>query len=659
MHERINELRTILNRYNYEYHVLDAPSISDEEYDLLFRELVELETQFPQFDDPNSITKKVGSTVLSVFEKVEHQNPLYSLANAFDAEDLWQFDQRIRKEFPNIDYLVELKIDGLAMAITYQQGQFVQAVTRGDGVVGENVTENVRTISSLPLVLKQPVDLQLRGEVFMSKASFEQVNHQRIKNNEPIFANPRNAAAGSIRQLDSKIAATRKLDGFWYQLVAPETFNLTTQEAVLKQLTDWGFKVNDQYWHCKNMQEVLDLITDLSEKRQDFPYDIDGLVIKVNDLSQQQELGFTARSPRFAIAYKFPAMMAQTTVLDIHLTVGRTGRITPNATLEPVSLGGSIISAATLHNEDYIASKDIRVGDRVFIRKAGDIIPEVVSVIEAYRPQDSQPYEFGLNCPICQQPLVREQGEADHYCINNECPARVVEAIAHFASRDAMNIEGLGIARVRQLHQAGFLHRVEDIYQLKAHAEEIQNLEKMGPKSTEKLLSAIEASKQRPFSKLLFGLGIRHVGAKVASTLADHFQSIDALQQASFEALLEVEEIGVIIAQSIVDFFEVEANGELIEKLRESNLTLIQEQESIETGYFTDKTVVLTGTLASMSRQEAGEWLKKQGAKVTSSVSKKTDLVVAGDSAGSKLTKAQELGILVLTEEEFRKKMGL
>ncbi|HHX07519.1 MAG TPA: NAD-dependent DNA ligase LigA, partial [Erysipelothrix sp.] len=315
MHERINELRTILNRYNYEYHVLDAPSISDEEYDLLFQELVELETQFPQFDDPNSITKKVGSTVLSVFEKVEHQNPLYSLANAFDAEDLWQFDQRIRKEFPNIDYLVELKIDGLAMAITYQQGQFVQAVTRGDGVVGENVTENVRTISSLPLVLKQPVDLQLRGEVFMSKASFEWVNNQRIKNDEPIFANPRNAAAGSIRQLDSKIAATRKLDGFWYQLVAPEAFNLATQEAVLKQLSDWGFKVNDQYWHCQNMQEVLELIENLSEKRQDFPYDIDGLVIKVNDLSQQQELGFTARSPRFAIAYKFPAMMAQTTVL--------------------------------------------------------------------------------------------------------------------------------------------------------------------------------------------------------------------------------------------------------------------------------------------------------------------------------------------------------
>lgn len=659
MHERINELRTILNRYNYEYHVLDAPSISDEEYDLLFQELVELETQFPQFDDPNSITKKVGSTVLSVFEKVEHQNPLYSLANAFDAEDLWQFDQRIRKEFPNIDYLVELKIDGLAMAITYQQGQFVQAVTRGDGVVGENVTENVRTISSLPLVLKQPVDLQLRGEVFMSKASFEWVNNQRIKNDEPIFANPRNAAAGSIRQLDSKIAATRKLDGFWYQLVAPEAFNLATQEAVLKQLSDWGFKVNDQYWHCQNMQEVLELIENLSEKRQDFPYDIDGLVIKVNDLSQQQELGFTARSPRFAIAYKFPAMMAQTTVLDIHLTVGRTGRITPNATLEPVSLGGSIISAATLHNEDYIASKDIRVGDRVFIRKAGDIIPEVVSVIEAYRPNESQPYEFGITCPICHQPLVREQGEADHYCVNNECPARVVEAIAHFASRDAMNIEGLGIARVRQLHQAGFLTRVEDIYQLKAYSNEIQNLEKMGPKSTEKLLVAIEASKQRPFSKLLFGLGIRHVGAKVASTLADHFQSIDALQQASYERLLEVEEIGVIIAQSIVDFFEVQANVELIEKLRESNLTLIQEQETIETGYFTNKTVVLTGSLASMSRQDAGEWLKKQGAKVTSSVSKKTDLVVAGDSAGSKLTKAQELGILVLTEEEFRKKMGL
>ena len=659
MHKRIEELRSILNRYNYEYHVLDAPSISDEQYDLLFNELLQLEDQYPEYDDPNSITKKVGSTALSVFEKVEHTTPMYSLANAFSFDDLRQFDRRIRKEFDQVDYIVELKIDGLAMAVDYVGGRFVQAVTRGDGIIGEKVTENTRTINSLPLVLNEPVDLQLRGEVYMPKQTFEKVNKERIENQEAQFANPRNAAAGSIRQLDSKIAAKRGLDAFWYQLVNAQDYGLPSQSAVLKQLSTWGFKVNPQYWHCSTIEEVIKLCEQMNEQRDQFPFDIDGMVVKVNDFSIQQELGFTARSPRFSIAYKFPAMQAQTTVLDIHLTVGRTGRITPNAKLEPVSLGGSIISAATLHNEDYIASKDIRIGDRVFIRKAGDIIPEVVAVIEGYRSSSSTPYQFDRTCPRCNQPLVREPGEADHYCINNECPARVVEAMAHFASRDAMNIEGLGIARISQFHEAGLVNRVEDIYTLKEHRKMIEQMDKMGVKSTEKLLMAIESSKTQPLSKLLFGLGIRHVGAKVASVLATHFKSMEALQQSTIEQLLQVDEVGMIIAQSIIDFFDIEANQELIERLGQHGLTLTQQSQAIETGYFTNKTVVLTGSLQTMTRDEASLWLSQQGAKITSSVSKNTDVVIAGEKAGSKLTKAQELGISVLSEAEFREKMNL
>ncbi len=657
MREKIEQLRKQLNQYNYEYHVLDAPTISDAEYDILYHQLLALEQQYPQYDDPNSITKKVGSPVLSAFEKVVHKANMYSLANAFTQQDLLDFDQRIRQQFPKVDYVVELKIDGLAMAIEYENGRFVSGVTRGDGQVGENVTENIRTIASLPLVLQEPLNLQVRGEVFMSKAVFQRVNKQRIAQGEPAFANPRNAAAGSVRQLDSRIAASRKLDGFWYQLVNPERYQLKTQSEVLEQLKLWGFKVNPHYWQLETMEEIIDLIETLSNQRDSYDFDIDGLVIKVNSFEIQEQLGFTARSPRFATAYKFPAMLAQTTVLDIHLTVGRTGRITPNAKLEPVFLGGSTISAATLHNEDYISSRDIRVGDKVFIRKAGDIIPEVVSVLLPDRPADSQVYLFEKNCPVCQQPIVREPGEADHYCLNNECPARVVEAIAHFASRDAMNIEGLGIARVRQLHHANLLNKVEDVYRLYEFKKQIINLEKMGVRSTEKLLAAIEASKANPLSKLLFGLGIRHVGSKVARILAEHFQSIDRLQQASVEQLLEVDEVGEVIARSIVDFFAIESNRELIDNLKAYNLTTTQSKEEVETGFFTGKTVVLTGTLQQMGRNEARELLIKQGATVTGSVSKKTDLVIAGESAGSKLDRAQELGIQVLDEAEFLEKL--
>lgn len=658
MREKIEALRKQLNRYNYEYHVLDAPSISDAQYDALYHELVALEQQYPEYDDPNSITKKVGSPVLSSFEKVTLKASMYSLANAFSAQDLLDFDQRIRQDFPQVDYVVELKIDGLAMAIEYQQGQFILGATRGDGQEGENVTDNVKTIASLPLVLEKPLDIQLRGEVFMSKTTFERVNQQRLKQNEVAFANPRNAAAGSIRQLDSKIAASRKLDGFWYQLVDPQNYQLTTQIEVLQQLKAWGFKVNPHYWHMTSMQDVLTLIDELTQKRESYDFDIDGLVIKVNRFDIQQDLGFTARSPRFAIAYKFPAMLAKTKVLDIHLTVGRTGRITPNARLEPVFLGGSTISAATLHNQDYISSRDIRIGDEVFIRKAGDIIPEVVSVILESRPHDSIAYEFEKNCPVCHQEIVREISEADHYCLNNECPARVVEAIAHFASRDAMNIEGLGIARVRQFHQANMLSKVEDIYRLQVVQDTLESLDKMGKKSTQKLLEAIEKSKSNPLSKLLFGLGIRHVGAKVAHLLASKFQSLDRLQTATLEELMNTEEIGEVIARSLLDFFRNPANQELIHQLKELGLTTTQTSSRLEEGFFTGKTVVLTGTLQQMDRNQASALLQAQGAQVTGSVSKKTDIVIAGEQAGSKLDKARQLGIEVFSEAQFLEKLS-
>lgn len=652
--DRIKALRDKLNQANYDYHVLDQPKISDREYDLDMKELLELETKYPEYFDPNSPTQKVGGPISSKFSKVTHKTPLYSLSNAFNEEDLRAFDRSVGA----VDYVVELKIDGLAMAIEYQNGQFVQAVTRGNGLIGEDVSTNVRTIRSLPLTLKEPVDLQLRGEVYMPRTAFLKLNEQRQENNEMLFANCRNAAAGSIRQLDSRITATRSLDAFWYTIVDPLSLGINSQWEALQKLKEWGFKVNQYVYHCQSIDEVIEKIKELDEIRMNLDFDIDGVVVKVNSFEKQEELGYTIKAPRFVIAYKFPAEIAVSKVLDIHLTVGRTGRITPNAKLTPVSLGGSIVSAATLHNEDYIKDKDIRVNDTVSLHKAGEIIPEIIESLPEFRDEDSVPYDFPKQCPVCESDLVRDPDVADTYCINSECPARIIESITHFASRNAMNIEGLGEARVRQMNEAGLLSTVEDIYLLKNHYEKLLTLEKFGEKSVSNLLSAIEQSKTNELSQVLFGLGILHVGNKAATSLAKHFKDIQAIAEASLDDLTQVDDIGQITAQSIFDYFNNESNLNLIESFRELGVNLSQSvSESLESS-LSGKHVVLTGSLSKMTRAEATQILESHQAILTSSVSKKTDLVIAGESAGSKLTRALELEIDVWDEDRFYQEVG-
>lgn len=652
--DRIKALREKLNQANYDYHVLDQPKISDREYDLDMKELIELEGQYPEAFDPNSPTQKVGGEISSKFQKVIHKHQMYSLGNAFNADDLRAFDKRVNSP----DYVVELKIDGMAMAIEYREGQFVQAVTRGSGLEGEDVSMNVKTIRSLPLKLKEPVSVELRGEVFMPVSSFLKLNEQRANNDEEVFANCRNAAAGSIRQLDSKIAASRNLDAFWYTIVNPLDLNIETQWEALNQLKEWGFKVNKHIYHCKDIEEVIKKIEELDKIRFNLDFDIDGVVVKVNSFRSQQELGYTSKAPRFAIAYKFPAEIAVSKVLDIHLTVGRTGRITPNAKLTPVSLGGSIVSAATLHNEDYIKQKDIRVNDTVSLRKAGEIIPEIIESLPEHRDENSQVYEFPSTCPVCDSELFRDPDAADTYCINSECPARIVESIAHFASRDAMNIEGLGIARVRQLNEAQILLSVEDIYRLENHRDVMMTLEKFGQKSIDKLIDAINHSKGNELHQVLFGLGILHVGNKAAQSLAKHFKTMDNLMNSTVDDYLNVDDIGKITAQSLSDYFQVDKNRELIQSFKELGVNLAQSSIETKESSLTNKRVVLTGTLSKMSRSEATELLELHQAKLTSSVSKNTDLVIAGESAGSKLNKAIELSIEVWDEDRFYREVN-
>lgn len=647
--DRIKYLREKLNQANYDYHVLDQPTISDREYDLDMNELIQLERENPEYFDANSPTQRVGGEISSKFSKVTHKNQLYSLSNAFNEDDLRAFDKRVG----SVDYVVELKIDGLAMAVEYENGQFIQAVTRGDGTVGEDVSTNVRTIRSLPLSLKEAVDVQLRGEVFIPRSSFLKLNEQRQENNEVVFANARNAAAGSIRQLDSKITASRSLDAFWYTIVNPLSLGITSQWEAINQLKKWGFKVNQYIYHCDTIDEVISRIQELDTIRFDLDFDIDGVVVKVNSFEKQEELGTTVKAPRFAIAYKFPAEIAVSKVLDIHLTVGRTGRITPNAKLTPVSLGGSIVSAATLHNEDYIKTKDIRVNDTVTLHKAGEIIPEIIESLKEHRDESSVVYDFPKHCPVCESELVRDPEAADTYCINSECPARIIESISHFASRDAMNIEGLGVARVKQLNEANLLLTVEDIYELKNHRDEMMTLEKFGTKSIDNLVEAIEASKSNELNQVLFGLGILHVGSKAASSLAKHFIRIENLMNASEADLLEVDDIGKITAQSVFDYFNNENNQQLIKSLNEKGLNLSQSVSETKVSLLSNKRVVLTGTLSRMSRNEAKELLELHQAKLSSSVSKNTDLVIAGENAGSKLVKAQELSIEVWDEDRF------
>ena len=656
--QRILELRSILDRLAYEYYVLDQPSMSDQEYDRYYQELVALEDEFPQYRDPNSITQRVGGVVLDAFTKVEHKRTMLSLGNAFNLEDLHAFDERVREVVPNARYVVELKIDGLAMSLIYRDGRFVQALTRGDGVVGEDVTHNVKTIPSIPMHIPLHGEVEVRGEVYMPNASFQMLNEEREKNGEELFANPRNAAAGSIRQLDSSVAAKRKLDAFWYYFVNAQEYDIHSHEEALQKMSEMHLRVNPLRKVCERIDEVWQFIEEITEQRNDLPYAIDGMVIKVDDLDAQNRLGSTVKVPRWAIAYKFPAEEVITKLLDIVVTVGRTGRITPSAVLEPVRVAGTTVSAAQLHNEDMIKEKDIRIHDDVVVRKAGDIIPEVVRPLLERRNDTQAVYHFPTHCPICGSELVRFPEEAAHYCINQDCPARVVESMIHFASRDAMDIDTLGDKKVEFFHKQGFLNTIEDIYCLKEHRHELIDLEGFKEKSVDKLLDAIEDSKQNPLEDLIYGLGIRQVGKKAARVLAKHFLSMDALMAANEEELVAIKDIGQITAESITAFFHEPKNMELIAHLKGYGLRMDTEAEQIQESSFSGKTIVLTGTLTQMTRNDAKALLESLGANVSGSVSKKTDLVIYGEAAGSKLTKANSLGVMTMDEDTFMKEVN-
>lgn len=650
---RILFLRKELEKYSIEYYVYDNPSVSDQEYDRLMQELMTLEEKHPEMYDANSPSQRIIGQVLEGFEKVKHDSQMLSLGNVFNYEEIEEFVTRIQGSVKDAEFVVECKYDGLAMSLIYENGSFVRAVTRGDGLVGEDVSANIKTIQSIPMHIPERRHVEVRGEVYMPKKSFEELNERQKKNNQALFANPRNAAAGSIRQLDSGVCASRKLDAYWYYFQNAQDFGILTQQEALDRMRSLNFKVNPLYKVCKNTKEIWEFIQSIQEKRNDLPYEIDGMVIKLNSLSDQRTLGSTAKVPRYATAYKFPAERVQTRLLDIVITVGRTGKITPNAVLEPVRIAGTTVSAAQLHNEDMILSKDLRINDIVVVQKAGEIIPEVVSSVKERRDGSQVPYVYPTHCPVCGSRLVRLEGEAAHYCINQDCPARVVESMIHFASRDAMDIDTLGDKKIEQLHEFGFLNSIEDIYFLHEHREEL--LEKRGyqKKSVDKMLETIETSKKQPLALLLYGLGIRQVGKKAAAILANYFGSMDALMKADVDTLVSINDIGPITAQSIVEFFKDESNQKLIQTLKEQGLNMIQEKQEIKASRFTNKTVVLTGTLEHYTRNEAKEILENLGANVSGSVSKKTDYVIYGTAAGSKLAKAQNLGVATMSEEEF------
>lgn len=650
---RILFLRRELEKYSIEYYVYDNPSVSDQEYDRLMQELMALEEKHPEMYDANSPSQRIIGQVLEGFEKVRHDSQMLSLGNVFNYEEIEEFVTRIQGSVKDAEFVVECKYDGLAMSLIYENGSFVRAVTRGDGLVGEDVSANIKTIQSIPMHIPERRHVEVRGEVYMPKKSFEELNERQKKNNQALFANPRNAAAGSIRQLDSSVCASRKLDAYWYYFQNAQDFGILTQQEALDRMRSLNFKVNPLYKVCKNTKEIWEFIQSIQEKRNDLPYEIDGMVIKLNSLSDQRTLGSTAKVPRYATAYKFPAERVQTRLLDIVITVGRTGKITPNAVLEPVRIAGTTVSAAQLHNEDMILSKDLRINDIVVVQKAGEIIPEVVSSVKERRDGSQVPYVYPTHCPVCGSRLVRLEGEAAHYCINQDCPARVVESMIHFASRDAMDIDTLGDKKIEQLHEFGFLNSIEDIYFLHEHREEL--LEKRGyqKKSVDKMLETIETSKKQPLALLLYGLGIRQVGKKAAAILANYFGSMDALMKADVDTLVSINDIGPITAQSIVEFFKDESNQKLIQTLKEQGLNMIQEKQEIKASRFTNKTVVLTGTLEHYTRNEAKEILENLGANVSGSVSKKTDYVIYGTAAGSKLAKAQNLGVATMSEEEF------
>ena len=643
----MKELVELLNRYAYEYYTKDAPSVSDSEYDQLYRELVELETAHPDEILPESPTHRVGGVVLKGFTKYQHQYPLYSLQDAFSREELEAFDQRVRKEFPSISYVCELKIDGLSISLTYENGVLVTGATRGDGSVGEDITENLKRVKDIPLVLPEPVNITVRGECYMPRASFDRVNQIRQENGEPEFANPRNAAAGTLRQLDTKIVAKRNLATFLYQEVSPT--DQSSQEGVLEKLARLGFVVNQERVLAEDMEQIWDFIQKVAQFREDLPYDIDGIVIKVNDLAVQEELGFTVKAPKWAVAYKFPAEEKEAKILSVDWTVGRTGVVTPTANLTPVQLAGTTVSRATLHNVDYIAEKDIHQDDTVIVYKAGDIIPAVLRVVKDKRVSD-QALAIPTHCPSCQSELLHFEDEVALRCINPLCPAQIKEGLNHFASRDAMNITGLGPAVVEKLFAAQLVEDVAGIYRLTV--EDLLTLEGFKEKSAEKLYEAIQASKENSAEKLLFGLGIRHVGSKVSQILLQEFHDLDQLATADPERIAGIDSLGMVVAESLKSYFAQEGSKRLLQELKEAgvNLTYLGEKVAADAA-LSGMTVVLTGKLERLTRSEAKAKLESLGAKVTGSVSKKTDLVVAGSDAGSKLTKAKELGIQVEDED--------
>ena len=651
---RVEELKKILNQAAYEYYVLDKPTIEDYEYDHLMDELIKLENQYPELKTLDSPTNKIGGEVLSKFEKVTHNSKMMSLADAFDYDELRAFDDRVRKAAPNATYCCELKIDGLSVSLKYEDGYLVLGATRGNGVVGENITSNVKTIKSIPLKLKEPLTLEVRGEIFMPKKSFKALNEERAQNEEELFANCRNAAAGSVRQLDSKIAAKRNLDAYLYYLLDD---NATTQEGSLIHMKNLGFKVNGLYRHCKTIEDVIAYIEEMGKARPDLPYDIDGIVIKVDEMELHDVIGETVKYPKWAIAYKFPPEEVSTKLLAITYQVGRSGVITPVANFEPVFVQGSLISKATLHNEDYIKMKDIHINDTVIIRKAGDVIPEVVKPIVEKR--DSNVVEFKMIevCPCCGTKLIRKDNEADYYCLNPDCEEKIVNKLIHFASKPAYDIDSLGDKLVLQLYQAGYLRKISDIFKLKNHYNELIVLPGLGVKSIDNLIDAIEKSKVNNLDRLLFGLGIRHCGAKISTLICKKFKNIDGIIAATYEEILSIPDVGSAIADELTDYMKKDSNLDLIFELKELGLNMEYEMGEIKENFFTNKKCVLTGTLESMGRTEAKKLIASFGGTMSESVSKNTDVLILGANPGSKYDKAKKLGIYIMEEAEFLEKI--
>ena len=651
--DRINELVNIINKASYEYYVLDHPTITDQEYDDYYRELLALEEKFPMYKREDSPTNRVGGEAIDKFNKVTHERPMLSFDDIFNEEEIIEFDERVRKVVSNPTYTVEPKMDGLSGSLVYKNGILVRGATRGDGLVGEDITINIKTIKSVPLRLTQNIDIEVRGEIYMSYDSFTKANQEREKAGEPLFANPRNAAAGSIRQLDSKITAKRNLDFMAYSLPNPEDYGVKTQEESLQFLRKLGFLTNkDLNQVASTTSEIIMYIDELGSKRNELPFAIDGVVLKVNSLLDEEKLGFTSRVPRWGIAYKFPAEEVLTTLTDIKFTVGRTGKITPNALFHPVHVAGSLVSKATLHNEDYCKQKDIRIGDTICIRKAGDVIPEVVGVKEERRTGILPPFEMISHCPMCGEELVKK--EAHHYCVNEHCPARKIESLTHFVSRDAMYIDGFGERIVEDLYNMEYIKKVSDFYDLKKYKEELKELEGYGEKSIQNLLESIEISKQNSLERLIFALGIRYIGKKTAKILARQYKTMDNLLNTTYEEVIAIDDIGEIMAESIINFIKNPDNIKLIDELKEHGVEMVYKGSDTKNNpNIENRTFVLTGSLEKFSREEASSIIEENGGKTSSSVTRKTSVVVVGANPGSKYKKALELGIEVWTEDEF------